>query len=146
MSLFWRAAIVAVVIFGTVLVVIGILGILRIVAGGVLENRRQKQRQQLEDVRVANITACLDEELAVVLRSPGTGRSREDYRHAPDLRPGRRPAWKPSPAATTTSATPHGRLTTRATGRAARTTATPSPSPRPWRRSPAPNASAATRN
>ena len=77
MSLLWRTAIVAVAIFGAVFVAIGIIAILLIVAGGVLERRRQRQqerqRQQLEDMRVANITACLDEELAVLLRSPGTG-------------------------------------------------------------------------
>ena len=73
MSLLWRTAIVAVVIFVAVLLTIGVIAVLAVVAVGVLERRRDKQRQRQEDTQIAAITATLDAELAGLLGSPGTG-------------------------------------------------------------------------
>lgn len=73
MGLLWRTAIVAAAIFGAVLLAIGAIAILAVIARGVLESRRDRQRQRQADEQLAAMIAGLDEELAELLGSHETG-------------------------------------------------------------------------
>ena len=73
MSLLWRTAIVAVVIFVTVLVAIGIIAVLPRSRGGVLEKPPAQAAAATGRHADSQHHRILDAELAVMLRTPGTG-------------------------------------------------------------------------